>query len=102
MQGKKRLRFACYSCQHNILTPHRWSQNYIDVNNLVRKLLDAERSNRKLREEVARLRSKTEEGEECDNTVDRLKECCEHLQNEIDRRTRQSQNRYLERGKIRQ
>ena len=29
----------------------RWSNNYIDVNALVKKLLDAERANRKLREE---------------------------------------------------
>ncbi len=41
----------------------RWNQNYIDVNNLVKKLLDAERANRKLREEVARLRLREEERE---------------------------------------
>ena len=29
----------------------RWLKNYIDVNALVKKLLDAERANRKLREE---------------------------------------------------
>lgn len=31
----------------------RWTNNYIDVNALVKKLLDAERANRKLREEIA-------------------------------------------------
>ena len=31
----------------------RWSNNYIDVNALVKKLLDAERANRKLREEIS-------------------------------------------------
>ena len=31
----------------------RWAKNYIDVNALVKKLLDAERANRKLREEIA-------------------------------------------------
>ena len=120
----------------------RWNQNYIDVNNLVKKLLDAERANRKLREEVARLRLREEEreaaatgkgggggggGRERDqdssgkdgegggggdgrsgrgggggggaggggdgrNTVDRLRECCEHLQSEIERRTTGSTN----------
>ena len=30
----------------------RWHQNYVDVNGLVKKLLEAERANRRLREEV--------------------------------------------------
>jgi hypothetical protein len=33
----------------------RWTHNYIDVNGLVRKLLNAERANKKLREEIADL-----------------------------------------------
>ena len=36
----------------------RWTQNYVDVNSLVRKLLEAERANRKLREEVALMKEK--------------------------------------------
>ena len=35
----------------------RWTHNYIDVNGLVRKLLNAERANKKLREELAQLLS---------------------------------------------
>ena len=35
----------------------RWTHNYIDVNGLVRKLLNAERANKKLREEIAELLS---------------------------------------------
>ena len=31
----------------------RWTRNYVDVNALARKLLEAERSNRRLREELA-------------------------------------------------
>jgi hypothetical protein len=34
----------------------RWNKNYIDVNGLVKKLLEAERANRKLREELSDLR----------------------------------------------
>ena len=33
----------------------RWTHNYIDVNGLVRKLLNAERANKKLREEISEL-----------------------------------------------
>lgn len=34
----------------------RWANNYIDVNALVKKLLDAERANRKLREEISGIK----------------------------------------------
>ena len=71
----------------------RWNQNYVDVNNLVKKLLDAERANRKLREEVSRLREKAKsfdaDRQRSLNTVDRLRECCDHLQSEIDKRQQQ-------------
>ncbi len=96
----------------------RWATNYIDVNNLVRKLLEAERANKRLREEVRRVvdslvtnfvldrhfspkvsalkeKQKTFEAEKQRNlnTVDRLKECCGHLQEEIDKRTKHKQQR---------
>ena len=60
----------------------RWMDNYVDVNALVRKLLEAERANKKLREEVAMLKEK----QNAFSTVDRLRECCDHLQSEIIRR----------------
>ena len=31
----------------------RWTRNYVDVNGLARKLLEAERANKRLREELA-------------------------------------------------
>lgn len=72
----------------------RWSQNYIDVNNLVKKLLDAERANRKLREEVSKLKDKVKtfdsDRQKSLNTVDRLRQCCDHLQTEIDKRQSKS------------
>ena len=68
----------------------RWEHNYIDVNSLVKKLLEAERANKRLREEVASLReaAKGFESEKLKSmsTVDRLRQCCRHLQGEIDRR----------------
>ena len=39
-------------------------KNYIDVNALVKKLLDAERANRKLREELSNLKDKFKTSEE--------------------------------------
>ena len=42
----------------------RWLKNYIDVNALVKKLLDAERANRKLREELSNLKDKFKTSEE--------------------------------------
>ena len=39
-------------------------KNYIDVNALVKKLLDAERANRKLREELSLLKEKFKPSEE--------------------------------------
>ena len=68
---------------------NRWSQNYIDVNELVKKLLEAERANKRLREEVAMVREKhrcsEEDRQRSLSTVDRLRECCDHLQSEIDK-----------------
>ena len=34
----------------------RWTRNYVDVNGLARKLLDAERANKRLREELAKAK----------------------------------------------
>ncbi len=55
----------------------RWTNNYIDVNSLVKKLLEAERANRKLREEMSLLREKFRHSEEertrCKATIDRLR-----------------------------
>ena len=34
----------------------RWTRNYVDVNGLARKLLEAERANRRLREELAKAK----------------------------------------------
>ena len=39
-------------------------KNYIDVNALVKKLLEAERANRKLREELSLLKDKFKSSEE--------------------------------------
>ena len=34
----------------------RWTRNYVDVNGLARKLLEAERANKRLREELAKAK----------------------------------------------
>jgi hypothetical protein len=49
--------FGCKKFYENCLQEElqRWTHNYIDVNGLVRKLLNAERANKKLREEIAEL-----------------------------------------------
>ena len=81
----------------------RWNQNYVDVNALVKKLLEAERANKKLREEIAMLREKQrvfeQDRKQSMSTVDRLKQCCDHLQSEIDKRegtTRANKNQTTE------
>jgi len=55
----------------------RWSNNYIDVNALVKKLLDAERANRKLREEISGFKEKYRLSEDdrkrCKATLERLR-----------------------------
>lgn len=71
---------------------NRWSNNYVDVNNLVRKLLEAERANKKLREDLNQLREKhrgcEDDRSRSQSTVDRLRDCCDKLQTEIDRRVK--------------
>jgi hypothetical protein len=55
----------------------RWTNNYIDVNSLVKKLLEAERANRKLREEMSIFKEKYKQSEDerlrCKSTIDRLR-----------------------------
>ena len=53
-------------CRNELLQEEldRWMKNYIDVNALVKKLLDAERANRKLREELSLLKEKFKTSEE--------------------------------------
>ncbi|TRY74025.1 hypothetical protein TCAL_01540 [Tigriopus californicus] len=71
---------------------NRWSNNYVDVNNLVRKLLEAERANKKLREDLSQLKEKhrgcEDDRSRSQSTVDRLRDCCDKLQTEIDRRVK--------------
>ncbi|QQP49434.1 Uncharacterized protein FKW44_010110, partial [Caligus rogercresseyi] len=59
---------------------NRWSQNYVDVNGLVKKLLDAERANRKLREEISLLKEKNRHME---TEREELKSGYKRLQSEL-------------------
>uniref|UniRef100_A0A0K2T3M1 GBD/FH3 domain-containing protein n=1 Tax=Lepeophtheirus salmonis TaxID=72036 RepID=A0A0K2T3M1_LEPSM len=63
---------------------NRWSQNYVDVNGLVKKLLDAERANRKLREEIAVLKEKNRHME---TEREELKSDYNRLQSELNDNT---------------
>ena len=53
-----------YNNEHLQEELQRWQNNYVDVNSLVKKLLEAERANRKLREEVSLLKDKFRHSEE--------------------------------------
>ena len=53
-----------YNNEHLQEELQRWQNNYVDVNSLVKKLLEAERANRKLREEVSLLKDKYRHSEE--------------------------------------
>ena len=65
---------------------NRWTHNYIDVNSLVKKLLDSERTNRCHREEVSalkdQLRESNQERQKLVSTVEKLKMKCERLEAE--------------------
>ncbi len=47
--------FFLFSIDSLVFT-HRWEENYIDINSLVKKLLTAERENRRLREEITKMK----------------------------------------------
>ena len=53
-----------YNNEHLQEELQRWQNNYVDVNSLVKKLLEAERANRKLREENSLLKEKYRHSEE--------------------------------------
>ena len=64
----------------------RWQQNYVDVNNLVRKLLDSERNSRKYREELSaakdQLRDSENERQKLLQMMEKVKMKCERLEAE--------------------
>ena len=64
----------------------RWQQNYVDVNSLVRKLLDSERNSRKYREELSSIRDQLRDSENERHKLlimlEKVKMKCERLEAE--------------------